>query len=226
MKNTMARQALVTFVPAVSILAIVAVMRVVFGVTVSDMTGDVASVAGISPLTGFVSNLGMLLWCTTAAICTFAAIVLWRAEPTRTSRFLLWSAVLSAYLLFDDLFMFHDYLAERYLGLSEIIVYAALGAALLAYVLTFRHDISRTHFRMLLLAVAFLATSVFLDQFVVERFPAGSGLYFAEDGAKWLGIAAWCSYYVRTSFQAVVRGADHGRSGPTPLEAAARPADG
>jgi hypothetical protein len=208
-----ARQALVTFVPAASVLAIVAVARVFFGVTVSDMTGDVASIAGINPMSGFVSNLGMLLWCASASVCVFAAVVLWKEEPTRTSRFLLWSAVLSTYLLLDDLFMFHDYLAERYLGLSEVVVFAALGVAVIAYVYAFRRDISRTHFGMLTLAVSFLVASVFLDHFVVDRFPAGYGLYFAEDGTKWLGIAAWCSYFVRTAFEAVAGAAHRGASG-------------
>ena len=28
---------------------------------------------------------------------------------------------------------------------------------------------------------------------------------FLEDGAKWLGIATWCSYFAHTSYQIVVK---------------------
>jgi hypothetical protein len=83
------------------------------------MTRDIAAIAKIHPLSGFLSNLGILLWCAAASICSFAAMTLRKIKPRDIFWFLLSSAVLSAYLMFDDLFQFHEELAPTYLGLNE-----------------------------------------------------------------------------------------------------------
>lgn len=204
MRRVSARQLVVTFVPAVLILAAILVMRARYGITTSAMTEDITWTAGVYPLTGFLSNFGVLLWCATASICAFAAAVLPTTEPRRVFGFLLSSALLSAYLCFDDLFLIHDDLVERYLGLSETAVFVALGIALVAYFTAFRKQIWRTDFSLLLLALGFFAISLTVDELVIELFPSGHGIHFLEDGTKWLGIVSWCSYFVRTSYQLVI----------------------
>lgn len=186
-------------------LAAMAVAGVLFQVNMDVMTRDVTATANVHPLTGILSNLGILLWCAAASICAFAAVTLRNVKPREPFRFLLCSALLSAYLLLDDFFLFHDELAPRYLGVDEKLVYAALGIAVCAYLIAFRRLILRTHFAVLLLALGFLGIAVVMDALLepwLRRM--GHWEYFFEDGAKWLGIAAWCSYYVRTSHQLVV----------------------
>ena len=204
-KRISIRQLLITFVPAVLILAAILVMRMRYGLTTSAMTEDVASTAGVYPLTGFLSNLGVLLWCATAAVCFFAATLLRRTEARETYQFLLWSAVLSAYLCFDDLFVIHDDLAARWFGSSEsvgeAIVFVSLGVAVVAYLIAFRKVMWRTDCSLLLLAMGFFAVSLLLDEFVTHTGSPYRGAYFLEDGSKWLGIASWFSYFVRTSYQ-------------------------
>lgn len=198
-------QLLITFVPSLCMLAAMAVAGVLFRVDMDVMTRDVTATANVHPLTGILSNLGILLWCAAASICAFAAVTLRNVKPGEPFRFLLCSALLSAYLLLDDFFLFHDELAPRYLGVDEKLVYAALGIAVCAYLIAFRRVILHTHFAVLLLAVGFLGISVVMDALLepwLRRL--GHWEYFFEDGAKWLGIAAWCSYYVRTSHQLVV----------------------
>jgi hypothetical protein len=200
------RQLLVTFIPAVSILIAIALANVFFQVNILGLTRDVAHTAEIHPLTGFLSNVGALLWCATAAICAFAAMTVRGSELKDKFWFLFISAILSAYLLFDDFFLFHDDLAPRYLGLDEKVVYAALAFAVLIYLVKFWRTILRTNYGFFVLALGFLSASVMIDVFVD---PGRSGLrhwqFFLEDGAKFLGIASWCSYYVRTSYQFVIR---------------------
>lgn len=205
MKTVSARQMLITFVPSIFILAAIAVVSVLFQVSMPAMTQDVTAVAKIHPLSGILSNLGILLWCAAASTCFFAAMTLRNAKPRDTYRFLLSSALLSSYLLLDDFFQFHEDLASRYLGLDEKIVYAALGVAVSAYFIAFRRVILRTHFGVLALALGFLGTSVVIDSILSPwLWRLGHWEYFFEDGTKWLGIASWCSYYVHSSHQLLV----------------------
>lgn len=200
MKTVSARQLLITFVPSLSILVALVVVSVLFRVSMPTMTRDITAIAKIHPLSGILSNLGILLWCAAASICVFAAMTLRHVTPRETYLFLLSSGLLSTYLLFDDFFSFHEDLAARYLGLEEEFVFAALGIAASAHLITFRRVILRTNFGLLLLALVFLGTSVVIDAIFdpwVRRL--GHWKYLLEDGAKWLGIASWCSYYVDTS---------------------------
>lgn len=168
------------------------------------MTRDVNAIANLHPLAGVLSNLGILLWCVAASIPLFAAAVIRNAAPKNKVWFLFFSALLSGYLLFDDFFMFHEDLAYRYFGIDEIVVYAGIAISALIYFVAFRRTILlQTRFGVLVLALGFLATSVILDVFevwLIERIGVGTQ-FFLEDGAKWLGIASWCSYYVQTSYQ-------------------------
>lgn len=170
------------------------------------MTQDATAIAGIHPLSGFLSSLGVLLWCVAASICFFAAWTLRNSKPRDMPWFLLFSALLSAYLLFDDLFQFHEDLASRYLGLNEKVAVAALLIAISAYLIAFRRIILRTNFTVLLLALGFFATSVVIDTLLCSE-------YFFEDGAKWLGIASWCSYFAQTSHQFLVSAFNQPTSG-------------
>lgn len=198
-------QLLMTFVPSLTVVAAMAAAGVLFEVNMDVMTRDVAATANLHPLTGVLSNLGVVLWGAAASISAFAAMTLRHARPRKTFWFLLCSALLSAYLLLDDFFLFHDELAPRYLGVDEKLVYAALGIAVCAYLIAFRRVILQTYFAVLLLALGFLGMAVVMDALLEPWLRhLGHWEYFVEDGAKWLGIACWCSYYVRTSHQLVV----------------------
>jgi len=125
MKTILYRQLLMTLVPSLAVLAVTAAAVILFDVSIPAMTRDAAALAQIPPLWGIVSNLGILLWCAAVAICVFAAVAVFRAGPRDAFRFLLFSALLTAYLLFDDFFQFHENIAPRHLGLNEHAVVAA-----------------------------------------------------------------------------------------------------
>jgi hypothetical protein len=205
MKTVSARQLLITFVPSLSILVAILVVSILFQVSMPTITQDVSAIAKLHPLSGILSNLGILLWCAAASICFYTATILRGVKPRDTFEFLLSSALLSTYLLLDDFFQIHEALAPRYLGVNEIVVFAALGIGVSVYLIAFRRVILRTNFRVLLLSVGFLSTSVFIDAIPASLlWRLGDWEYFFEDGAKWLGIASWCSYYVHTSHQFLV----------------------
>lgn len=206
MKAISVRQLIFTLVPALAILVATLIGRLVFHESFRTLTRDVTTVAGVHPITGFLSTVGIFLWCATASICFFAGMTLRNTRPVETSRFLLFSALLSTYLLLDDTFLFHEDLAKRYYGLSEKAVFSLLVIAVMFYAVAFRRIILRTNFGILLLALILLGTCVAIDAFFETwLLRLDDWEYFIEDGLKWLGITCWCSYYAHTSYQLLIK---------------------
>ena len=205
---------LITFGFPMLVLLAMAMLHIRYGMNITYMTRDIAVIAKVSPLAGFLSNFGAFLWCTTAAICLFTAMILHRLNKTDLVRFFIFSGLLSAYLLFDDFFMFHEELGPRYLGLNEKVIVGLLGLCVLVYLVYFQRVIlCRTNWLFLFLALAFLSTSAGIDTILYRGLEARIGFdwaFFLEDGAKWLGIASWCSYYTQTAYQALISAANPG----------------
>lgn len=193
---------LVIGVAAVLPLLAMVLARLSSGVPIDRMTRDVAALAGVHPLTGFLSSLGILLWWASAAVYLHTAAVVRRvgtvaADPG--AGFLTWSGLLSAYLALDDLFQIHEHLAPEYLGVPERGVYAVLGLATAAYLWRYRRLLRVGEGRLLWLALAGLAASVAVDA-LLERWlwRLGDWLYLLEDGTKWLGICCWAAFCAAT----------------------------
>jgi hypothetical protein len=201
MNHVSTRQLLMTFVPAGLLLAVVGILGFGYGQDIGQLMREPTATAQLHPLTGAVSNLGILLWAASASIALFAGWVLRGTDRGDAPGFLISSACLSAYLCLDDFFQIHEDLIGRYVGIRERYVYVALAVAVLVYLVRYRRVIMATHYPMLIIAIGFLGASVAIDEVLepwLERL--GQGRIFIEDGSKWLGIAAWCSYYARTSF--------------------------
>lgn len=226
MKKESTWQLLVAFVPSILVLLIMVMVSLIFNISCDKMTRDPLAIARISPLSGILSNLGILLWCSAASICFFGAILLLNIKPRDTFWFLLFSALLSSYLLFDDLFQIHDNLFEDLAGGSEYVAFAATGIAICAYLIAFREIILRTNFSLLLLALGFFAASVAIDLILYPWFlPFGHWEHLFEDGAKWLGISCWCSYYVFTSRQLLTSIFGNPSANPIPSDAVSHATD-
>jgi len=197
---------LAILIPASLILLAVIFVAAVFEVRPGTMTRDIAALAGVHPLAGVLSNLGMLLWCAATTVCFFGAWILRARGSHKDARFLAWSGVLTGYLLLDDLFLLHELLLPDYVGLPEKAVYLAIFIGTGAYAFAFWRDIRQTPYLLLLLAVGFLSVSVSADV-ILGRFIAEPEYWgpLLEDGPKWIGIAYWCGYYVATARQMIER---------------------
>ncbi len=204
LKTPSVKQLLIIILPAIAILSTMVAVSVFYNVPMHKLTCDISCIADIHPFSGVLSNLGILLWCVAASTCAFAAMTIRSAGDRKNYLFLLFSALLSAYLLFDDFFMFHEVMARWCFGLNEKVIFVLLGIAVFIYIVSFRKVILQTNFIILLLAVAFLSLSVIVDA-IFEPWLSrlGDWEYLIEDGAKWLGIVFWCSYYIDSSFQFV-----------------------
>ena len=204
MKKQFIRQLLITGIPSILILIGVALASITLDINLGLLTRDPTSIGKINPLSGILSNFGIILWCSAATVCFFAAIAIRNTESKDCFWFLFFSGLLSAYLLFDDFFQFHEILAGDHVGISEKFTYMALGTSVLIYLFIFRRNIWETNFFFLLMSFIFLAGSVATDlcqSWLMSRI--GHWQFFIEEGTKWLGISCWCSYYVQTSYRLV-----------------------
>jgi hypothetical protein len=166
------------------------------GIPVGDLTRDPAAITSYPFYTGFLSNIGILLWSATAALCLFSArLVTTRRTTSRWGWFLYVSGLLTLLVTWDDLFMLHEEVLPNYLGLPEHLVYGTYISLGLIYLISFRRVILETEYPLLGVALIFLGLSVTLD---VYPLPGLDPVLF-EDGAKFIGIVSWLIYFTRVS---------------------------
>jgi len=164
------------------------------GIPVEHFTRDVAAINKTSPFIGFLSNIGILLWCITASICWTKLYL----QINQLSRFkqLFWfySGLLSAVLLIDDLFMLHEHILPKKLFIPELIVYLLYIGSVSLYLIVFRRIILSLDYAIMGLALGFLGLSVISDMVLPQV-----GLEFLfEDGLKIMGIVSWTYFYIKS----------------------------
>lgn len=158
---------------------------------------DPTFLVGAHWYTGLVSNLGILGWTVALAAAAAGAWASNIGGRRKASVFLRWGAVVCALLLVDDLFQLHAIVADTYLRIPKSVATTAIALCGAWWVLSQRSEIRRTHVHLLVAALVGLAASLVVDH-VIDPIP-GDGWLIAEDGAKFLGILAWATYFVVTA---------------------------
>lgn len=185
--------ALWLFVPAtLGLLALVPLSAAV-DVSLSKFMRDPAALLGASPFTGFVSNVGALVWMSTAAISAFGAHSLYRWDGWNGRVGLLVAGTgLSLMLLMDDFFMFHETVWVQTLGWDERVLFLIYGTLVGGSLWAARAALRDTALGFLFAAGFLFATSIGIDQLPEGSLP---GHVLIEDGAKFLGIVGWFGYF-------------------------------
>jgi hypothetical protein len=149
-----------------------------------------------SVLVGAFSNLGVLLWWTTVVVTGFTWLLLRRdGKSSDVKKMLGATALLSAYLAMDDLFLLHDYVFPESLHVPEGLVMGATLLAAAAFFWRFRDVFLRSSDRLVLLvALLFLCASL-----AVDASPGEFGKGTLEDAFKFVGIATWLTYFATVS---------------------------
>ena len=186
---------------ALTLVAVAALIIVVLAlqtfVPFDRLSRDPLAVVGRSGAfhLGFLSNVGVLLWCATAAICLYGAARLHAhgLSPASAS-FLAYAGLLTGLLLLDDFFMLHE-AANLYLGLKNVAFYMPYVLLMIGYVAWFRSTILSLGWGLLLLSVALFALSIAVD-FLGSSATMSQGYWLLEDGAKFIGIAAWAGFHL------------------------------
>jgi len=181
----------------------VVVLSYLTGAQSSDFTRDTTSVLRGAPYVGFLSTVGVALWSATVAVCLLASWV----TQGESSRFLLWSGLISLLLGFDDAFQLHETLQWGGL-IPEKVTSGVYVLLLLAYLARFSRHILRTDYLCLGAALAVFAASQSIDLshglFLPIDLLSSIGRYIdLEDGLKFLGIVLWLSYFAYAAAAAV-----------------------
>jgi len=236
------RHLLVTFTLSVPILVTVIAIGIHLGADMHALTTDGS----------FISDLGALLWCVAATVCFYTALILRNHQTKEVRQFLLYSALLTSYLLVDDFFRIHDLYFPKYFDMDEKVIYLVLAIAAFALVIKCWRTILETNYIVMLVGLGLLAISIISDGMIkpietvygilVMIFALSFALLISnrsllkeflmvfamvialcvtyivldseftfseevfEEGAKWLGISCWCSYYLHTAYQYAVNG--------------------
>lgn len=155
------------------------------GFHIVEILRDPAQQTGASSFIGFLSNIGVWLWVSAAAICFFSVLTGKFVSGSRYRELLFLTGALSLMLAIDDFFMIHD----RYIDQKICyLVYAVFALSLL-----FRHyrTIIEIDGLAFLTAGFLLAMSIFTD-FTQNINPIGYRVaQVFEEAFKFTGAATW-----------------------------------
>ncbi|VXD11309.1 membrane hypothetical protein [Planktothrix serta PCC 8927] len=202
------------YISAVVVLMIAIIVGRIAGLTSYVLISDPAESNHLSPYTGLISNLCILGWGASAAICIFTAFVTQLNEYfyQRWFKFFLISGIFSTWLGLDDLLQIHESIGE-FLGelagannplldnLLEGVVFIIYFGLFVVYTVYFRKHIQRTEYLFLILAFGLFAFSIAIDTLISDT--AFSGKYLLEKTPKFLGIVSWLIYFSRTGILSI-----------------------
>ena len=179
-----------TGLPALVLLIAIGVGGAIRQFDVAVLTRDLASLGHVPPYYSAISNLGILCWAMTAALCCFTGLAVTGAART----FLLGAAALSAFLCMDDLFMFHEGVFWPLFGIPQKVTYATYMAFVALHIFRCREYVLRGNWGVLVLALGLMGSSAAIDV-IFSYMPREITATFYEDGFKFVGITLWLAYF-------------------------------
>ena len=160
---------------------------------------DPASISGSPVYYGALSNLGVLLWSASAAVCLLGALtVKILSDRWDITAFFTMFGGLSAFLCLDDLFQFHELLLPGNFGVPEEVLFVLYAVTLVSLLVRFRKIIFRTQPLLLAISLLLFALSV-----ITDILPIPTNLML-EDGAKFIAIFAWFAYFLWAAVEEIV----------------------
>lgn len=157
---------------------------------------DPAHIVGAPWYTGALSNLGIFVWTIGVAFGAAGAWVARRAGRIEASQFLFVGTIATVIMVFDDIFAIHSSVLNDVTWLPRVGAQLLIVSPTLFWVLRYLGDIRRTRFVILFAGLGCFAGSLLVDRLVTFT---GDTALLIEDGLKFLGILAWCQYFVLTA---------------------------
>jgi hypothetical protein len=189
------------FLPGILFLAILFWLTRINNMTFEIVSRDPVQTLNGQPYIGILSNIGIILWCATAAILIYSSKILTLQKgPAKETSFLFFGGLLTILLLADDLFLIHDVIFPEYLKIDEKLFYLIYGASVIALFAYYYKVMLKTDYILFILAFCSFGSSALTDIIDALGFDV-SQLYLFEDGLKFLGIIAWFAYFTRTSYK-------------------------
>lgn len=182
-------------------------------VAVGDITRDPATIALHPPYYGALSNLGILLWSASAAVCFLSAALLKILWPkSETALFFSLFAWLNTLLCLDDTYLLHEAILPNRLpvvSIPEAVVVLAYALTLIGGVIYFRELLLKTQIWLLSLSLGFFSIAVGVDQLLPETLFPEDTFFLIEDGFKLLAIFLWLAYFTRSSIDFITAAVEH-----------------
>lgn len=190
---------LIIYIPTLILLFAAALISSYYNIPISKFTRDPMAIVRGHPFLGIISNIGAILWSSSAAFCFLSYLLLRTREDSRDAIGLIrLGGLISVVLLLDDLFMLHDYICAKYFGINELPLFLLYGMLILFYLVRYIKIIIQTEFLYLILAISFFALSILVDRLPEYRLPMH---HLFEDGTKFIGIVSWVSYQFSVCFR-------------------------
>lgn len=184
-------------------VAIGLLSRISDNLTLALLMRDPITSAKLPVVAGLVSQVEAILWSASLTVCIFGWAMLQRRgnEFTRSRRFLLQFATITAILFLDDLFLFHGEIAPKALHIGKAIVIAVYLITIIVFLYLSWQEILSSEYLILMLALLMFGASIFLDSLPLTTFGVpqfGQQIrFFLEDGLKFAGVATWLTYFSR-----------------------------
>ncbi len=194
-------------------LLVFLILAIAFWVTVAnplishkDLFIDILALVDLPFYTGYMSQLGILIWSASATSCLLAFYLLkkFNKGSLNARQFLFYSGLISLFLTFDDMFLLHEEVAAQYLDIGQKKVYLIYFLIIALFLYLNRYEILSSDYLLLMIAFGLFGGSILLDV-VADTFSdileASNSLFarhevFLEDGIKFTGIASWLLYYL------------------------------
>lgn len=185
---------------AMTVFGLVVLAGQLYDIPIHHFTADPNATLRAPFYIGFISNLGIMLWAAATALCIFSAFLLRNsAKPQPLSGFLFYSGLFTGLLMLDDVFLLHEEVFPKHLGIAEELVYASYGLFTILLLVLFRRTILKTEYLLWGLAFGLLGASVVVDLMPFQLRHS----FLVEDGLKFFGIVFWLAYFVRVCFHAL-----------------------
>jgi hypothetical protein len=179
-------------------------------ITLSYFTRDISAIGRLPFYAGLVSQIGGLLWSAALTICIFTYFFLRRQDQKSSRQFVLHATLLTAVLLLDDFFLFHEDIGPDYLHIGEKVIVLFYLFLCMGFLLLNIREVLSGEFVLLGAALALFGISIFIDAVdldeidLYESFVSEQLNIFLEDGFKFVGVATWLAYFARYGYHKLV----------------------
>ena len=185
-----------TILPSLIIYILVLFVSNSFNIKPELVLRDLAQTCGYPIGVGMISNIGILLWSASAAICLYLSLSFGINQQIYKLLFL--GGLFSSVLCIDDFFLLHD----RYIG-PDFLNLTYLSMTLLLLIKFWKLLVQIGIFN-LIISILFLGLSVLFDGIIQQFFKESYEItQIFEEGFKFLGIACWLNFWSKASYYAL-----------------------
>tara|TARA_B100000401_G_C52806626_1_gene721448 strand:+ start:1930 stop:2535 length:606 start_codon:yes stop_codon:yes gene_type:complete len=185
-----------TILPSLIIYILVLFVSNSFNIKPELVLRDLAQTCGYPIGVGMISNIGILLWSASAAICLYLSLSFGINQQIYKLLFL--GGFFSSVLCIDDFFLLHD----RYIG-PDFLNLTYLSMTLLLLIKFWKLLVQIGIFN-LIISILFLGLSVLFDGIIQQFFKESYEItQIFEEGFKFLGIACWLNFWSKASYYAL-----------------------